>query len=283
MSNLAIVTGGSRGIGFAVAEQLLSKNWAVHLVSSSEARLSTAALELTKRHRGAQVTHQVIDFSDLEQVKAGAKLLPTGWDALINNAGVKVVESAPLTAQGHEWHLGINHLAPFALTLAALPMASRGARVTTVASIVARISAPADLFAEELDVSDLYSRSKLLNLAFAIELNERLRSSSNEKLRSMSSNAAHPGFTRASKYGKAYVRPAEYLFAQSSALGATPIVLAATAQVRDSFEYLGPRFFELWGKPVLAQVPDRAAEPSFRREIWQLSTRLSGQSDEFLV
>jgi NAD(P)-dependent dehydrogenase (short-subunit alcohol dehydrogenase family) len=283
MSNLAIVTGGSRGIGFAVAEQLLEKKWDVHLVSSNEARLAQAAAELTRRHRSSRVSWQVIDFSDLVQVRKGASLLPTGWDALINNAGVKVVESAPVTAQGHEWHLGINQLAPFALTLAALPLANRGARVTTVSSIVARISAPADLLAENLSVSDFYSRSKLMNLAFAIELHERLRSSSNDIFRTMSSTAAHPGFTRASKYGKAYVRPAEYLFAQSSALGAAPIVLAATSESGDLFDYLGPRFFELWGNPAPATIPDRAADLAFRRKIWHLSKELSGNSDEFLV
>ena len=285
MSNLAIVTGASRGIGLAAAEKLARLGWNLNLVSSNRERLSAVAKQLSDKFPGIEVAFTPIDFSNLDAVREGARLLPEGWDLLINNAGVKVVEGAGTTAQDHEWHLGINHLAPFLLTLGLLPTANRGARVTTVASIVARIAAPENLEAPDLDVSALYARSKLMNLVFAIELNERMRASSNPHLRSMSSTAAHPGFTRASRYGKSYVRPAEYLFAQSTRFGAMPIVDAALATVTNSseFTYLGPRHFELWGRTKPAIAPERASDSDFRQRIWSLSENLSGHSGDYLV
>lgn len=283
MSNLAIVTGGSRGIGFAVADQLASLGWDIHLLSANPKNLSRAETLLRSRYNGIRLSSCAVDFSNLDEIR---KLpAPQGWDLLINNAGVKVVENAAKTSQGIEWHLGVNQVAPFALTMKLLGSANHGARITTVSSIVARSFNAFQLEATVLSVSQLYARSKLMNLAWAIELQERLIASSDSRFRTITSTAAHPGFTRASKYGKAYVRPAEYLFAQSTARGALPVLDAALTPVTNQagFYYRGPRVLELWGISGPAAVPEQALDVDVRRQIWSLSESLSGVSAAFLV
>lgn len=284
MTNLAIVTGASRGIGYEVAVGLARRGWNLHLVSANQSRIESAARAISADYPTSEVSTSAIDFADLDAIRSALSLLPNNWDLLVNNAGVKVVEGAGLTVQGFEWHLGINQLAPFALTLGLLPMANRGARITTVSSIVARTSAPTDLFGPFKRVSDNYAASKLVNLAFAYELNLKLRHSANDLFQSMCSNAAHPGFTRASKYGKSYVRPAEYLFAQNVRLGAKPILDAATEPLGsfDAFSYLGPKHFELWGGASPAKLPPRLEDEKLRRDVWRHCEELAGLSADFL-
>lgn len=283
MSNLAIVTGGSRGIGLAVADRLASLGWDIHLVSANRKNLDRAETLLKSRYSQILVSSSAIDFSDLDQIRKMDA--PDGWDLLVNNAGAKVLEDAPRTAQGLEWHLGVNQIAPFALTMRLLSSANPQARVTTVSSIVARKARLSQLRATDLSVGELYARSKFMNLTWAIELQKRLRESSNPVLQTITSSAAHPGFTRASKYGRAYVRPAEYLLAQSTAKGALPILDSALEPLDrdDPFYYRGPRFFELWGESGEAQVPQEALDVETRNVVWSLSEELSGVTTEFLV
>ena len=50
---VAIVTGGSRGIGRAVVEALLGEGWRVHFCSRSAESVETALAELAGRFGGA--------------------------------------------------------------------------------------------------------------------------------------------------------------------------------------------------------------------------------------
>ncbi len=81
----ALVTGGSRGIGFGVAQLLAAEGCNVHLASRSAAGLDAAKQKITAAHR-VNVTVHALNLSSLENavtlVKACGPL-----DILINNAG----------------------------------------------------------------------------------------------------------------------------------------------------------------------------------------------------
>src|SRR5438105_1984547 len=82
----AIVTGGSLGIGRAIAERLTSEGARVLLTGRSAERLEEAAAEID-----GQVVTVVGDIADAENPKAIAARAIDEWgriDLLVNNAGV---------------------------------------------------------------------------------------------------------------------------------------------------------------------------------------------------
>jgi hypothetical protein len=81
----ALVTGGSRGIGRAVAEVLAAEGCNLHLASRTEADLERARDELNAAH-GAQVTIHALDLSDGDAARRLAADT-AGIDILVNNAG----------------------------------------------------------------------------------------------------------------------------------------------------------------------------------------------------
>jgi hypothetical protein len=82
---VALVTGGSKGIGLAIAKQLAAEGCALHLVSRTQTDLDAARAEIAARH-GVTVTVHALDLSGRGCAEAlGAKC--GDLDILVNNAG----------------------------------------------------------------------------------------------------------------------------------------------------------------------------------------------------
>ena len=84
----ALITGGSRGIGFAVAEALVAEGAAVGLVARDAAGLAAAAERLGSR--GVLVATAVADVTDTAQLRRAVDDISTalgGLDFLVANAG----------------------------------------------------------------------------------------------------------------------------------------------------------------------------------------------------
>jgi NAD(P)-dependent dehydrogenase (short-subunit alcohol dehydrogenase family) len=247
-----VITGGNAGLGLQVARFALAEGCEVTLGARSLERGAEAASNLSKEFKDARVNVSQLDLSDLESVQRFASSI-SRWDVLINNAGAKIERPYKQTAQGFEWHVGVNHLGHFALTALLWPTGSPNAKLVTVSSIVAR-KGKLEFELAEFDRGSAYANSKFMNLVFAQELARRLDEASSEK----TSMVAHPGFARASFYGSRLIRISEYLFAHSARLGAKSIWAATKSSNGD---YLAPRWFELWGKPKKFKVKsDDAAE-----------------------
>jgi hypothetical protein len=109
MNNLqgktALVTGGSKGIGYGIAESLLKEGVNVTITGRNPNDLETAVQELSKTGPG-KVIGVVTDVRDFEaQKNAVAKTLETfgSLDVLVANAGVG--HFAPITEMTPEqWH-----------------------------------------------------------------------------------------------------------------------------------------------------------------------------------
>ncbi len=102
-NKVAVITGGSRGIGFATAERFLQEGAAVILTASSQKNADKAAEKLRAQYPTASVEGISPDLTRLEDVKnvfAGIVEKYGRIDILINNAGVS--ESTPLSQYREE-------------------------------------------------------------------------------------------------------------------------------------------------------------------------------------
>jgi 3-oxoacyl-[acyl-carrier protein] reductase len=103
----ALVTGGTRGIGRAVAERLLASGAAIAVCGRSEAGVQKALRELRERPEaaGLQITGKAADVRSEEEVQALFRLVDEelgGLDILVNNAGVGIFKDLA-SMQPEEW------------------------------------------------------------------------------------------------------------------------------------------------------------------------------------
>lgn len=88
---VAIITGGSRGIGFATADRFLEEGAIVIITASSQANADQAAAKLKEKYPQATVEGISPDLSSLESVREavrGVVQRHSRVDILVNNAGM---------------------------------------------------------------------------------------------------------------------------------------------------------------------------------------------------
>jgi NAD(P)-dependent dehydrogenase (short-subunit alcohol dehydrogenase family) len=125
LGHFAIVTGGGRGIGAAVAESLLAKGAQVFLCARTESELSATIKKLGATYGSNAVSGCPLDLSKTDSVRklfeAAETFFSRKADILVNNAaigyGVPFLETS-LEKITEEWDLtqSINVRAPFLLS-----------------------------------------------------------------------------------------------------------------------------------------------------------------------
>ena len=145
MSHRAIVTGGSRGIGFAIARAILRGGGRVMITGRDDQRLNDAVLSLGKLVRDAsRVAGTVVDVRDrggIERLVDDTARRFGGIDTLVNNAGVGVfADVAKMTDD--EWAdvIDTNLTGVFYCSRAAIPELRKagGAWIINIASLAGR-------------------------------------------------------------------------------------------------------------------------------------------------
>ncbi len=89
---LALVTGGTRGIGRAIAQELLLAGASVAICGRDQTALEAVVSELTAKS-GSKVEGKIADISKWEDVQALFRFVDErlgGLDILINNAGIGI-------------------------------------------------------------------------------------------------------------------------------------------------------------------------------------------------
>ena len=90
-NKVAIITGGSRGIGFATAEKFLQEGATVILTASSQASAEKAVAKLKEKYPDRTVSGIAPDLGSLESVRSAFAEVVRQYgrvDILVNNAGV---------------------------------------------------------------------------------------------------------------------------------------------------------------------------------------------------
>jgi len=135
---VAVVTGGARGIGLAIAQWFLARGQRVALIDIDAKTLASTEAALADTEHVLAVH---ADVSRPDQVAAAIDAIDGRFgriDALINNAGVAVFKPILQTSY-EEWRhvLGTNLDGPFLCTQAAAPVMLRhgGGSVVNIASI----------------------------------------------------------------------------------------------------------------------------------------------------
>jgi NAD(P)-dependent dehydrogenase (short-subunit alcohol dehydrogenase family) len=140
MDRAALVTGGSSGIGRAIARMLRDEGFGLTLVSRRAERVQAAAEEL-----GAQaVAADVGSAEECERLVAEHRERFGRLDVLVNSAGIGIagrVEDLP--AKHFDLQLGVNLRGLFLVTQAAIPLLreSRG-WIVNLASIAGTLPTP---------------------------------------------------------------------------------------------------------------------------------------------
>lgn len=287
---VAVITGGTGGLGLETARVLAANGATVVLAGRDPVKLAGAVAQLQAGQPGALVQTAELDLASLESVrKAAAELTGrfAALDLLINNAGL-MFPPYGLTRDGYELQFGTNHLGHFALTGLLLPrlLATPGARVVTVSSVAHRYG---KMHFDDLMLTShyqpdpAYGQSKLANLLFSYELGDRLAAAG----AGTASLAAHPGvvltdlWRTSPGWQRALISPRLRLInfwtAQPVSQGALPTLRAATDPAAQGGEYYGPGgFHEYTGSPVRVESTAASHDPAAQQRLWDISEQLTG-------
>ncbi|MFQ6163454.1 3-oxoacyl-ACP reductase FabG [Sinorhizobium meliloti] len=148
-ARVAVVTGGTAGIGLACAEHLLASGHKVAVFSTQSSRVDRAREDLSRRFGAENVVADAVDLRDADALKAFFERIEGKWsapDVLVCNAGFSpkhngqrlAFDAIPLS----EWNdvLAINLTgAMLCCQLAAPSMAAKGfGRIVLIGSIAGR-------------------------------------------------------------------------------------------------------------------------------------------------
>jgi NAD(P)-dependent dehydrogenase (short-subunit alcohol dehydrogenase family) len=158
-----MVTGGSSGIGLAIARMLRDEGFELTLVSRRLERVEAAAAELG----AAAVAANVADAEECERAVAEHRDRFGRLDVLVNSAGIGIggrVEDLPVKSL--DLQLGVNLRGLFLVTQAAIPLLreSRG-WIVNLASIAGTLPTPG---------LATYGATKAAVIALSRSLNEEL-------------------------------------------------------------------------------------------------------------
>lgn len=143
---VAIITGGARGIGYAIAERLLKSGAGVCLWDIDAGALEAAKGELSALGKVHTATVDLTSISSVEAAAASTMGAFGKIDILVNNAGIAGTNAKVWETDPAEWQrvLAINLNGPFYCCHAVVPhMLKNGyGRIVNIASIAGKEGNP---------------------------------------------------------------------------------------------------------------------------------------------
>lgn len=146
---VAVVTGASRGIGFAVAETLAKAGYDLAICATRAETVNAAAEKLLAC--GGQVSAHVVNVTDADAVKSFIQTVVKQFgrlDVLVNNAGI-TKDGLAIRMKTDDWKAVIdtNLSSVFYASQAVLKpmMKARAGRIINISSVVASMGNPGQL------------------------------------------------------------------------------------------------------------------------------------------
>jgi 3-oxoacyl-[acyl-carrier protein] reductase len=136
---VALVTGGSRGIGAAIAKRLAADGAKVAITYAKDAKAASAVVEAIELSGGKAIAIQA-DAADAKSVTGAVEKAVAGFgrlDVLVNNAGTAIPKPfEKTTLEEMDLVLNINIRGVFVTTQAALKHMNNGGRIIMIGSAV---------------------------------------------------------------------------------------------------------------------------------------------------
>ncbi|KAL2071480.1 hypothetical protein VTL71DRAFT_12715 [Oculimacula yallundae] len=207
---VAVITGGSRGIGYACAHTLLERNIEkLFIIGSTKESLDGASSDISSTLGTTYVSKVKFlqaDMGDWKSIPGIAKQITDSIDRLdiLINCAARGIMTYQLTEYGVDRHMAVNHMGHVILTSHLLPLIKSTAekhpedkvRLVNFGSN-AHQGAPSDTkFAsldelnQDLGPNGQYGRSKLAQMLYAKYLYKNLK----DKYPNFLANSIHPGF-----------------------------------------------------------------------------------------
>lgn len=130
---VAVITGGSSGIGYAIAQAFVAEGCSVTITGRNEEKLNMAAAKFSSDH-SVQVVPHLCDVREQFSVEALFDMVQTRFgriDILVNNAGISQAPTPIEHTSVEMWRemIDINLNGVFLCTRSALPMMERGGTI----------------------------------------------------------------------------------------------------------------------------------------------------------
>ena len=268
MSKTAIITGANRGIGLAVAKDLISKNYQVILACRD-----TAKGKMAEEFLGGNAVFLKLDLSKPSSINQFVNQINSDYseiDVLYNNAGL-IYRDFELTEEGYESMIAVNYFGSFRLALMLLEnlhrRSGRIVQVTSFSMYLARTFNLSGLHSKDsFSPSSRYNFTNLLRSMFAIELENKLKKTS------ISVSAAHPGVTK-SRQSRPYevkkIKKSFYTyFSTNINTGIAPIIRAIEDENITADLVYAPKLLGLYGAPSLMRHNKLVYNQELRDKLW---------------
>ena len=193
MSELAVITGTTHGIGRVTSRELARAGKTVVMLCRDLEAARAVRTEIMQHAPRARVEAVRCDLASLASVREAAAQVRRDFPPLgllVNNAGM-VSTRRRASVDGFELTFATNHLGPFLLTALLSDHLDRGARIVMVASRIhyrgrLDLGAVTDSHAR-YRATAAYARSKLANVMHSFALARRMAGAG------ISVNCLHPG------------------------------------------------------------------------------------------
>ena len=268
MSKTAIITGANKGIGLAVAKDLVAKNYQVILACRD-----TAKGKMAEEFLGSNAVFLELDLSQPLSINRFVNQINSDYseiDVLYNNAGL-IYRDFELTEEGYESMIAVNYFGSFRLALMLLENLHRSSgrivQVTSLSMYLARTFNLSSLHSKDsFSPSSRYNFTNLLRSMFAIELENKLKKTS------ISVATAHPGVTK-SRQSRPYevkkIKKSFYTyFSTNINTGIAPIIRAIEDENITADLVYAPKLLGTYGKPSLMRHNKLVYNHELRDKLW---------------
>jgi len=285
-----LITGANVGAGFEATKVLIGKGARVVMLCRNSDKANVAITEIKQQFPDAEVSSIKLDLGSLASVRNAAKEVKSTVphiDALICNAAIAQVAKQEMTVDGFESQLGVNHYGHFLLCglLFELIEKSRG-RIVVVGSLGYKMGLKKiqfdDLnFDNKYTPMNAYSHSKLAQMVFAYELQQRIK----DVGKNVQVQVCHPGAARTTLAQEEASFATRILLkllsplAQSAEKGSWPEVLCATEDDLELAALYGPtKRGGFAGEIGRCQLLPHALDRGIAEKLWAISEEKTGLS-----